>query len=343
MRWVVALNALAWLWRPVWWWLLLATVLTGVLAHPGVRYVPLGEVPLWPQTPQARLLSAPDVVPLAGGFALVADDASAYRGLGWTLAVPDGATHLRVRARLLWQDVSQGEKVWQRASVNVRQSAADGGHRERALFNDGDSGALALDEVLPLEPGTATVQVLVRLLRATGELQVRGLRASWGVERGWIAPAMGATGVVWALAFVGLAARWWPRSRAGLGLLGALGLALALVLMPGWMRDGALRMLVGWSGNPSLAALGGALSGYTHLVMFAVLGLAMVLARPTWPWWRTVLELCVLAAASEWVQLLVPGRSADWSDAGMDLVGLMLGACVGVMLSCSRRVLASVG
>jgi VanZ family protein len=51
----------------------------------------------------------------------------------------------------------------------------------------------------------------------------------------------------------------------------------------------------------------------------------LALNRPDWPLPRCLAELALLAACSEVVQKLVPGRSSEWFDLQVDLIGVALG------------------
>lgn len=72
------------------------------------------------------------------------------------------------------------------------------------------------------------------------------------------------------------------------------------------------------------------LDSLVHLLFFALLAVSGF--RPWWSQYRLqfVLFLVALAGLTECLQALVPGRSASWSDLGMDLAGsgIGLGLCL---------------
>lgn len=80
----------------------------------------------------------------------------------------------------------------------------------------------------------------------------------------------------------------------------------------------------------------------THVLMFLLVGAALVMALPHREWPRRIgLALCgvlLAALASEFVQYWVPGRTPLWSDVRDDLVGGVVGAGVaGGLIGLWRR------
>ena len=106
---------------------------------------------------------------------------------------------------------------------------------------------------------------------------------------------------------------------------------LVLLMLFGSLIQVAAAWLATWWGLPaggSEAVL--SLDSLVHLLFFALLAVSGF--RPWWSQYRLqfVLFLVALAGLTECLQALVPGRSASWSDLGMDLAGsgIGLGLCL---------------
>lgn len=113
------------------------------------------------------------------------------------------------------------------------------------------------------------------------------------------------------------AARWF--------LLGTSGLVLLSVLLPNtslaWMREHWA-----WFNRPMIwiENLHSRIN-LIHLLLFLPLGAAL---RGSWPGWRmtqVVLALLLLGAATELVQLWVPGRHSRIADLLVDVAAGLLG------------------
>ena len=97
-------------------------------------------------------------------------------------------------------------------------------------------------------------------------------------------------------------------------LLPNYGLAQLRVEQPWFSR------LISWSEKtfPQLDTI--------HILMFFSL---TVLCRLTWglTFFSTLMGPVLVGAATEIIQLWVPGRRASWSDFGQDLIGISIAAC----------------
>jgi VanZ family protein len=121
-----------------------------------------------------------------------------------------------------------------------------------------------------------------------------------------------------------------------LPLLFAAGLVTVAALLPNltlaslrealpWFSDLINRVEALWPGTDS-----------THVLMFLMVGAALVLALPHRGWLQRVgwamAGVLLAALASEFVQFWVPGRTPLWSDVRDDLVGGAVGIALGVMM-----------
>jgi hypothetical protein len=311
-----------------WFRLLLALVLTLWVTQHGVRYEALSQFSPSPWASDVRLQSQPTLSALdsaPGAWRLEAADQKAHRGLSWQFPVPPGAQAVRVQARVDIADVVQGPKRWERASVALRQVAEQAKPRERSVF--GETGTLTqeVDEVHPLLPGAESVQLLVRLLRASGSMEVHGLQLSFVAERsgmGWVVVGVW---LVWVGGFAGLGWAWLHGvQNRWLPVVGAA-LVLSAVTLPGAWRDALAQWLVAGPGFSPALVFHPMVNVAVHGLMFGLAAVLLALNRPDWSLTRCLAELGLLAACSEVVQKLVPGRSAEWFDLRVDLVGVALG------------------
>ena len=304
----------------------LVLLLTLLLTQHGVRFETLSQFKPATTDAHMRLQSKPQyTVQLSGALLLESADQKAHRGLIWTYAVPPGAQAVRVQGRVEIRHVTQGEKHWERASIGLRQIDAQKKSRERSVF--GDTGTLTevLDEVHQLNPDTTSVQLLVRLLRASGSMRVQDLSLSFVAERPSVQWTLTGLWLVWAWALVGLVWTWMRGARHPWQLVVGAVLVLSAVTLPGAGRDALAHWLIAGLGLPASQVLSPQVNVYVHGLMFWLAAVLLGLNRPDWPLWRCAGELAVLAACSEVVQMLVPGRSAEWFDLRVDLSGIALG------------------
>ena len=308
--------------------LLLAVMLTLLVTQHGVRFETLSHFSPSPWADDVRLHSQPtvSVLPAApGAWRLEAADHKAHRGMSRLFRVPPGAQAVRVQAQVEIVDVVPGERHWERASVALRQIPATGKPRERSVF--GETGTLTqpVDEVHPLLPGAESVQLLVRLLRASGVMEVHDLQLSFVAERpgmGWVVAGVW---LVWVWGFASLGWAWLRGARhRWLPVLGAA-LVLSAVTLPGAGRDALGQWLVDGPGFSHALVFHPMVNVLVHGLMFALAAALLAMNRPDWSLPRCLTELAGLAACSEMVQKLVPGRSAEWFDLGVDLTGMALG------------------
>lgn len=316
-----------------WGLMLLAIAATLALAMPAVRYAELSLLVPSAADETVRRLGEPVLAEVPGGFLLTAADPAKSHGLAWPLPLAPEAVAMRVQAEVALDGVSEGEKTWHRAMLSVRMLDEHGKGHERAAFAGSGTQTASVDTVILLLPDAAETQLMARLLRVSGAMTLSDLRVSWLAERNWVPPAMLALWMVWLLAFGNLLVHWLHAARHRLVLVLVFAGVLGAVVMPGEWRD-ILQLhvttavhgwLADWLGWTVPVADGRGLSDYVHFLMFALLGMALVLARPGLATWRLIGGLILLGAATEVVQLLVPGREGGWQDVALDAAGAMLG------------------
>lgn len=309
-----------------WLRLLLALVLTLFFTQNGVRYETLSHFSPSPWAAGVRLQNQPTLLALpSGAWRLEAADQQAHRGVGWTFPVPPGAQAVWIQARVDMADVTQGPKYWERASVALRQMDAQKKPKERSLLNEIGTQAWEVDAVHELLPDAVSVQLLVRLLRASGSMTVHDVQLRFVAERSGVAGVVWGLWPLWIWGLVGLGLAWVRGAQnPGRLLLGA-GVVLAAVTLPGAGRDALAQWLISGPGLPKDMVLNPLVNVYVHGLMFGLAAVLLALNRPDWSRWRCLAELALLAACSEVVQKLVPGRSAEWFDIRVDLTGMALG------------------
>lgn len=67
---------------------------------------------------------------------------------------------------------------------------------------------------------------------------------------------------------------------------------------------------------------------FDHLAAFAALGFVACWARRGRGPAAVLIVLCVYGGVIEWLQMSIPGRSAEWGDWAADLLGASLGAAI---------------
>lgn len=308
--------------------LVLLVLLTLLFATPVVRYAALGELipcqDVLASECAPQLSGKPDVELLAGGLALSALDSSAVRGLTWRRARIADAVAVRVSGSARGLGIGPGKKTGDEAQVFVLQKAQGRfTSASSALLLSGTRDA-SFDRVVPLQQGADDVALLVHLVRVSGRLEVTNLRVEWLAERAVVRWMRYGLMLVWAGVLGLLALSWMNHALSRAGVLLALLVVLAGVLMPGEVRSQLEHWLLASFALPAISE-GFAWSDLAHVSMFFVLALVLSLARPDLrPAWL-IFDLLLLAACTEALQLFVEGRQAGFEDIGLDLLGGLLG------------------
>jgi hypothetical protein len=131
--------------------------------------------------------------------------------------------------------------------------------------------------------------------------------------------------LLWAWGLAGLGLAWLRGARSRWMPVWGVALVLAAVTLPGAGRDALAQWLISGPGLPRDMVLDPLVNVFVHGFMFGLAAVLLALNRPDWPLPRCLAELALLAACSEVVQKLVPGRSAEWFDLQVDLIGVALG------------------
>jgi VanZ family protein len=299
-----------------------------LLAAPVVRYAVLA--PFSPCQDGAvsaclpQLSGKPDFELSGGSMVLSASDVLAVQGLSWRSARVNGAVAVRVSGSARGFGIGPSKKPGDEAQVLVLQKAE--GHFKSitsALLLSGTRD-VSFDRVIPLLPVADDVSLLVRLVRVPGRLEVRDLRAEWLTERSAVRWMRYGLMAFWGGVLGLLAMSWMNHALSRVGVLLALLLVLAGVLIPGDIRNQVEHWMLTSFALPAINE-GFAWSDLAHISMFFLLALVLSLARPDFrPVWL-LCDLLLLAACTEVLQLFVEGRQAGFEDVGLDLLGCLLG------------------
>lgn len=340
--------------------LALLAVATVLLLGLGPRFEPRGSALwLWPPPAPAGasagspvLGAAPDTLadPLEGWrvergrgrveaidgvLRLEAPRADPYVLLRRALPLEEGVRAFRVSGEARFTGTG-GARPVEAARIHLQGRDAAGGllpDRREDAFNaraSGDWTAVAAELALP--PDAAAVELLVRLQRAAGRLELRRLEVEPLAEAPWRPPARLGLALAWLAALAlggGLLLRAAARPGwAGIALLAAAG-GLVLILAP----PDLLAILLP---RPVFEALGRSetVPYLGHLGLAATLAFLVARAagvrRPVLP----ALLVAVAAASGEAVQLLSVGRDSSPWDALANAAGGFFG--VGLALAAGR-------
>lgn len=351
------------------WGLLVALLaaLTLFLLGSGSATVPLGPaLRLWPPLPGASLASAadlaisaakhPDVGPardlpaeldgwtvergsgrvevIDGILRLEAPRADPYVLLRRPLALAENVRGFRVRAEVRFSGFG-GARTVDSARIHLQGRDAAGrllpDRREDAFNARSTRDWTSFEAVLTPPPEAASVELLLRLQRAVGRLEVRALAVEPLVEAPWLRPARLGLALAW-LAVLAAGCALLLRaasSRAWAGMaLAAAGAGLVLILAP---PDLLPRLLP----PPLVALLEHASSGsyLGHLGLGATLAFLATRAAGTRRFPLPALVVVILAGAGEALQLLTVGRDTSALDALANALGGLAGLGLALLLA----------
>ena len=304
--------------------LALLVLLSLLLVAPVVRYAVLA--PFSPCQDGAasaclpQLSGKPDFELRGSGMVLSASNGLAVQGLSWRSARADGAVAVRVSGSARGFGIGPGKKPGDEAQVLVLQKAEGHFKSVTAALLLSSTRDVSFDRVIPLMPVADDVSLLVRLVRVPGRLEVRNLRVEWLAERSAVRWMRYGLMALWGGVLGLLAMSWMNHALSRVGVLLALLLVLAGVLIPGDVRNQVEHWMLTSFALPAINE-GFAWSDLAHISMFFLLALVLSLARPDFrPAWL-LCDLLLLAACTEVLQLFVDGRQAGFEDIGLDLLG----------------------
>lgn len=255
---------------------------------------------------------------------------------------------LRLSGEMRTEGVVRGEKSWQAARLIL--SSFDGKGQwvpapSNVISLIGDRPRQRYEGVFRVTPQAEELQVSVQLERATGTLWVENLSLRSVLEKPGYAYLQTAALTLWGLFLFWLLVPLIAACR-GWVLRGVVVVSLMLILggtlLPGKYRqilerDAAYtyetmsrprpsekesqaggtetpRILVIWEGVKKLTASG-------HFAFFGLLGLGLAAALPMRPRKFVLLDVGMLAGATEVMQFFVEGRTALFGDWLLDLAG----------------------
>lgn len=265
-----------------------------------------------------------------GVLRLEAPPADPYALLRRPLPFDPTVRAFRIRGEARFTGIGGAQPV---AAARIHLQGRDAGgrllpDRREDAFNARASGDwVAVDAVLAAPAGAAAVELLVRLQRAVGRLELRALEVAPLVAAPWRAPAHLALALAW-LATLAAGALLLVRAATSLlwaaaALAGTAG-GLVLLLAPP-------ELLANLLPRPLVQALGRSESvpWFAHLLLAAALGLLATRAAGVRRALPALFLVPIAAVAGEAIQLLTFGREASLDDA----LANALGGCAGVALA----------
>lgn len=265
----------------------------------------------------------------AGRVELVGTDARRAIGLKRVLPLPPGIRAIGLAATVGVEGVRGGARYWERAGVYVIGRTADGRPVYPSPYDlvlaTGTRSPARLERRFVLAPEVVEVAVYIHMNRATGRLVLEDLAITPLADRPAFTHARAAVTGAWVvvLAWGGWLVVRGQRSRvraAGLCALALIGLGLLLV--PHDLRRSVLdlggMLTLGGRGPELTADLG-------HVGLFVVLGGAAGLAFRRARLLGVACLVIVAGALGEAVQLLSDERSAELSDALLNVAGGLIG------------------
>lgn len=327
LLWVLALGLVA-----------LATHALASLVPP---FVPGGPaVRLWPPASAADPLQgwtvergSGHIEAIDGVLRLEAPRADPYVTLRRPLEALPGTLAFALAAEVRFAGTG-GLRPWQAARIHLLGRDAAGrllpDPLEDAFAARADRDWRTVEATLALPRGAETGELLVRLQRAAGRLELRSLEVRPLVAAAWLSPLRAGLALLWlaVLAAGGLALlRAAARRPWAAAALAAAAIGLLLILIPPELaqRFLALSTLDRLLGSGQAALLGHA--GLAALIAFLA---ARAVALRTFP--GPALLVLVVAAAGESLQHLSLGRDPSLLDALANATGGLAGLLVARLL-----------
>lgn len=275
-------------------------------------------------------LGAGRIEPVAGGVRLVNDDPDEVVGLDQLIRIPFGVQAFRMTALVVLRGVAVGTEPWHKPRLVVQGMPADGqvtfAGRFQLIDRGGDVGPVRLSAVFPVASPSDEALVMLRLYKATGEMEIRDLVVEAAVKPPARELLRRVLITVWLGIGAGIGLVLWWRSENRLAaslVLGGLGLLASMVVLPQALRQPLHDLLAALAGDRWLDAL----KPLLHVAAFGVLAFAARLALPSWPLRLHVLGWLAAALLLELAELYF--SLFDLDDL-VDMVVNATGAMVGL-------------
>lgn len=242
----------------------------------------------------------------------------------WRLSA-DGPRAFRLAATISTRDVTGGPaQVAFLADTDTRRGQLNTAHYLAVLH--GSRGSARYVDRFEFPRGARTVELVVSLSGAKGEIAVSGLEIRALAERGLVGIARAGLQAAWGVVLILGCCLFWrgvDDLRAGLALLAGCGMGLLLLLLPQTGRNAVIDPLT----THLTAGLldGEAVGDLGHFLIFALGGLLVRLSRRRDRAWVQLLLLAALAGVAELLQFLAELRSPDWWDAATNAMGGLAG------------------
>lgn len=279
---------------------------------------------------------------------LHSDDPAKSVGLKFIITEPSRFQYLRLSADLKTKNVVAGKKGWQKARLLLSSHDAQGKWLplpHQVVTLEGNHPWKNYSEVFTISATAAQLRAGVQLPRATGTLWVKNLH----LQEVTITPIYHYGRYVvfglWGGFLFWLLFPYFQQSSRRFIRGGMLVVLVALfggILLPGNLKMQVLAQLkhwvqVGtrlWDQGVSRETVQGVavlpwfdITKLGHFFLFALLARVLVFACPIHRRRVLLLDLLMLAAATELLQLFVIGRSPLFTDWLIDTGGILLGLC----------------
>ena len=288
---------------------------------------------------------------------LMAVDPSRTVSVQQRFPVQQGLSLVALKGTVAVKDVVAGEKPWHTARLLLVQYTGDKPrwdvpHAVVSLI--GEKSWKEYKSLFLIAPNTDQIRVIVQLSHSTGSFLVSDLSLTEVKQAGWYnwVKAFVLAGVFTFIGYLLAPYIDWSLAKG----LSWLVLCFALILIVGTAMPGkvktSMKKGVGNSVNSMVSSASLVLQGGDHMIdaeqssmekmrgidstkaahfiLFAVLGCLLVLCRPDRSLYLIMLDLLLLAATTELLQLYIDGRSALLTDVLIDGAGALFGC------SCAR-------
>lgn len=255
------------------------------------------------------------------------------------IALPPDDTLLILEARVRGEDVVLGPNIWDSARIYLAQIGTDGKPNWKVnhnLFNiSGTTDIRNYRQAFSMPSEVEIARLAIELKNATGTLTVSRLELIVAEYKTSFMIAVGSLLAAWSAVvlfttfktFSGIESK---RIRAWLGVFGAL--SVIGLMLPGGTHDTSAEGVAGWLGITDVGV-----DTIGHAVIFTALAFLVRLGRPADPLWLHVGVWCLIAIASEVLQLFTVGRDPSLEDLWVDGFGIVLGLALAEIVNRVQR------